>query len=331
MALKCIVELGVADIINSHGHPISVSQIAAHFGSKSPDLRCLKRVMQVLVRRDFFTTVNANPTEFGEDDTLYWLTPASMLLLQHDNDDLSYSPMVLMQHHPHLLAAMHHLSAAIKGGGIAFEKAHGCPIWDFLSADQEVNRLFHDGLACTAKIGFRGIASQYVDVFADVKSVVDVGGGTGAALNEIVKAYPHIKGINFDLPHVIAIAPKYEGVTHVEGDMFKAIPTADVAILKSILHDWNDEDCIKILKNCRKAIPEKTGKLILFETLLHQEGAESMEGILLASDLLMIAHTGGGKERTELECNTLLQNAGFPRYRLITKPGLPSIIEAYVE
>ncbi|XP_048492042.1 (R,S)-reticuline 7-O-methyltransferase isoform X3 [Beta vulgaris subsp. vulgaris] len=290
MALKCIVELGVADIINSHGHPISVSQIAAHFGSKSPDLRCLKRVMQVLVRRDFFTT-----------------------------------------HHPHLLAAMHHLSAAIKGGGIAFEKAHGCPIWDFLSADQEVNRLFHDGLACTAKIGFRGIASQYVDVFADVKSVVDVGGGTGAALNEIVKAYPHIKGINFDLPHVIAIAPKYEGVTHVEGDMFKAIPTADVAILKSILHDWNDEDCIKILKNCRKAIPEKTGKLILFETLLHQEGAESMEGILLASDLLMIAHTGGGKERTELECNTLLQNAGFPRYRLITKPGLPSIIEAYVE
>lgn len=146
-----------------------------------------------------------------------------------------------------------------------------------------------------------------------------------------MKAFPHIKGINFDLPHVIAIAPKYDGVTHVEGDMFNAIPKADVAILKSILHDWNDEDCIKILKNCRKALPQKTGKLILFEQLLHQEGAESMEDIVLASDLLMIAHTGGGKERTELECKSLLKNAGFPRYKLISDPGVPSIIEAYVQ
>lgn len=231
MALKCVVELGIADIINAHGHPISISQIATHFGSHSPDLRCLKRVMQILVRRNFFRAVNVNPTE-SEDDTCYWLTPASMLLLHNNDDDLSYAPMVLMQNHPHLLAAMHHLSSAIKEGGIAFEKAHGLPIWEFLSADQEVNKVFHDGLACTSKIGFRTIASQYQHVFYGVKSVVDVGGGTGAAVYEIVKAFPQIKGINFDLPHVIATAPKYDGVTHAEGDMFKAIPNADVAILK---------------------------------------------------------------------------------------------------
>ncbi|KAL2936500.1 hypothetical protein RDABS01_034076 [Bienertia sinuspersici] len=331
MALKCIVELGVADIIKRHGRPASVSEIASHFESHSPDLRCLKRVMQILVRRDFFIEVNVNPTVFGEDDTQYWLTPASSLLLHHKDDDLSYAPMVLMQNHPHLLAAMHHLSSAIKEGGIAFEKAHGHSIWEFLSADQEVNKVFQDGLACTAKIGFRAIASQYQHVFSDVKSVVDVGGGIGAAVNEIVKAFPHIKGINFDLPHVLAIAPKYDGVTHVEGDMFKAIPNADVAILKSILHDWDDEDCVKILKNCRKAIPEKTGKLILLEQLLHQEGEESMEDILLASDLLMIAHTGGGKERTEAEYNALINTAGFPHCRLISNPGLPSIIEACLE
>lgn len=133
----------------------------------------------MLVHRDFFTIVDVNPTEFGEDDALYWLTPASRLLLQHDDDNLSIAPMVLMQNHPHLLAAMHHLSPAIKEGGTAFEKAHGRPIWDYLSADQEVNKVFHDGLACTAKIGFRAITSVYKDVFADVKSVVDVGGGTG--------------------------------------------------------------------------------------------------------------------------------------------------------
>ncbi|XP_021749903.1 desmethylxanthohumol 6'-O-methyltransferase-like [Chenopodium quinoa] len=331
MALKCIVDLGIADIIHAHGHPISVSEICAHLKSHPPNFRCLKRVMQILVHRDIFTTVNVNPTEFNEDDTLYWLTPASRLLLRHDDDDISYAPMILMQNHPQLLAAMHHLSSAIKEGGIAFEMAHGHHIWEFLSRDQEVNRVFHDGLACTAKIGFRAITSLYKDVFADVKSVVDVGGGTGAAVNEVVKAFPNIKGINFDLPHVIAIAPKYDGVAHVEGNMFEAIPDADVAILKSILHDWNDEDCVKILKNCQKAVPEKTGKLILFELILHKEGEESMEGILLASDLIMIAHTGGGKERTEPEYKSLLQTAGFPRYRLLSNPGIPSIIEAFVE
>uniref|UniRef100_A0A803MLZ3 Uncharacterized protein n=1 Tax=Chenopodium quinoa TaxID=63459 RepID=A0A803MLZ3_CHEQI len=212
------VELGIVDIIHSHGNPIRVSEICVHFKSHPPNFRCLKRVMQILVRRDIFTTVNVNPTKFSEDDTLYWLTPASRLLLRHDDDDISYAPMILMQNHPQLLAAMHHLSSAIK----------------------------------EAKIGFRAIMSPYKNVFADVKSVVDVGGGTGAAVNEVVKAFPNIKGINFDLPHVIAIAPKYDGVAHVEGDMFEAIPDADVAILKSILHDWNDEDCVKILKNCRK-------------------------------------------------------------------------------
>lgn len=157
---------------------------------------------------------------------------------------------------------------------------------------------------------FKLIASEYKDVFADVGSVVDVGGGTGAAGAEIVRDHPHIKAINFDLPHVIAIAPKYPGITHGEGDMIKAIPNADVAILRSILHDCSDEDCVNILKNCRKAIPEKTGKIIIFEQLTKQE--EGVEDIISASTLLMIVHLGAGKESTELQCKLLLENAGFP-------------------
>jgi len=84
-----------------------------------------------------------------------------------------------------------------------------------------------------------------------------------------------------------------------------------------------------ILKNCRKAIPEKRGKIIIFEQLAKQE--EGVEDIVSASTLLMIVHLGAGKERTELQCKVLLENAGFPRYRLIRSPGLPAIIEAHPE
>lgn len=96
-----------------------------------------------------------------------------------------------------------------------------------------------------------------------------------------------------------------------------------------ILHDWNDEDCVKILKNCRKAIPEKTGKLIIAEVVLQPDGEGLFDNTGLAFDLLMIAHSSGGKERTEPEWKKLLVDGGFPRYKIIKIPSLLSIIEAY--
>ncbi|XP_074277437.1 (R,S)-reticuline 7-O-methyltransferase-like [Silene latifolia] len=326
MALKCVVKLGIPDIIHSHGRPISLTQIATQLESNSPGHRCLARVMHVMSRRGIFAS-----TSSLENEILYDLTPSSRLILKDSSNNPSYAPIILMLNDPELLAPLHYLSFTVTDGGVAFEKAHNCSIWEYLAEKEDVNKIFHDGLACTAKIAFRVIATEYKDVFASVQSVVDVGGGTGTTAHEIVKAHPHIKAINFDLPHVIAIAPKYDGVTHVVGDMFKAIPNGDVVILKSILHDWDDDDCVKILKNCRKAVPEKTGKIIIFEQLVQQEGEGPIDDIVYASDLLMIAHTGGGKERTEAQCETLLKIAGFPRYRFIGNPGLPSIIEAYVE
>ncbi|KAK9735447.1 hypothetical protein RND81_04G205900 [Saponaria officinalis] len=330
MALKCAVELDIPDIIHSNSGPISLTQIASKLDVKSPDLRCLSRVMQVLTRKQIFASFNPKPDNLRENDIQYDLTPASRLLV-HNNNDMNYAPVILMHNNPEMLSAFYHLSSVIKDGGVAFEKAHNCSLWEFLSGNEEINRVFHEGLACTAKIGFRVVANEYRDVFASIRSVVDVGGGTGSAVREIVKAHPHIEAINFDLPHVIAIAPKFDGVTHVVGDMFKAIPSADAVILKSILHDWDDNECMRILKNSRKAVPEKTGKVIIFEQLVQQEGEGKMDDIVFASDLEMIAHFGGGKERSEAQCKTLLLSAGFPRYRVISTPGLPSIIEAFVE
>ncbi|KAK2991353.1 hypothetical protein RJ640_001210 [Escallonia rubra] len=325
MALKCAVELRIADIIHSHGCPITLSQIASGINSPSPDINCLARIIRLLVRKKIFS---ASPQSDG-GQTLYGLTHSSRWLL-HDAE-LSLAPMLLMESHPWLLAPWHCLSDCVKEGGIAFKKAHGLEIWDFASVNPEFNKIFNDGMKCTAKITTATIVSAYKDGFGCIGSLVDVGGGTGAAMAEIVKAYPHIKGINFDLPHVVATAKEYGGVCHVGGDMFKAIPEADALFMKWIMHDWSDEDCVKILKNCRKAIPKETGKVIIVDVVLQPEGDGLFDNTGLAFDLLMIAHSSGGKERTEPEWKRLLNEGGFPRYNIIKIPAFLAIVEAYPE
>ncbi|XP_028807903.1 (R,S)-reticuline 7-O-methyltransferase-like [Neltuma alba] len=323
MALKCAVELRIPDIIHRHGGPISLSQITASLAdAPSPDPTSLARVMRLLVRRNIFTA--HHPSDSG--DTLYGLTHSSRWLLS--DSDLNLAPALLMQNHPALVAPWHYLSHCVREGGPAFKKAHGREIWELASESPEFNKLFNDGMACTARMAMRAVVSAYKEGFESIGSLVDVGGNIGGTASEIVKAYPHIKCINFDLPHVIATAPEHDGVTHVGGDMFHSIPPADAVFMKWILHDWSDEDCIKILKNCKKAIEEVRGKVIIAEFVLKPEGRDLFDETGLVIDLLMIAHSSGGKERTELEWKDLLHRAGFPRYRIIQTPSFLSIIEA---
>ncbi|KAJ7948282.1 O-methyltransferase [Quillaja saponaria] len=326
MAVKCAVELRIADIIHLHdGGPINLRQIIAGISNApSPDITCLARIMRLLVRRNIFTA--HQPSNGGE--TLYGLTHSSKWLL-HDSD-MSLVPMLLMENHPWLTNPWHYFSQCVREGGLAFQKAHGREIWDFASENSEFNKLFNDGMACTSKIVIRAIIAEYKNEFERIGSLVDVGGGTGSTINQIVKSYPHIKGINFDLPHVVATAPIHDGgATHVGGDMFQAIPNADAVFMKWILHDWSDEDCIKILKNCKKAIPEKKGKVIIVESVLQPDGNDLFDDTGFVFDLLMIAHTSGGRERTELEWKRILQEAGFPHYKIIKIQAFPYIIEAY--
>lgn len=323
MAIKCAVELRIADIIHSYGHQITLSQIATNIeSSSSPDVSYLSRIMRFLVRRKIFS---ATISPVG--DTIYGLTPISRWLL-HDTE-LSVAPIFLLQNNPILMAPWHYFSNCVKEGGIAFKKAHGCELFEMTSKDDELNKNFNNGMNAVTRCLMREIIKGYKDGFSSITSLVDVGGGTGVAMSEIVKAYPHIKGINFDLPHVVSTAQKYEGVDHVGGDMFKAIPPADAVFVKWVMHDWRDEDCVKILKNCRKAISEKTGKVIIVDAVLKSEGEGLFDDMGFIFDLVMIAHSSGGKERSEDEWNKLLKEAGFSRYNIIDIPAWLSIIEAY--
>ncbi|KAH7576889.1 hypothetical protein ACOSP7_002424 [Xanthoceras sorbifolium] len=323
MALKAAIELRLPDIIHSHGGPITLTQLASKIDASSLDISYLARVLRLLVRKGVFS---AHPPSDG-GETLYGETHVSKWILQ--DADLTLAPMLLMENDPVQQDPWHYISNCVREGGVPFEKVHGEDFWYLIPKKPKFEKLFYEAMACTSKVVMRAVVTECKDVFENLGSLVDVAGGIGGAISEVVKAYPHIKGINFDQPHVVATAPLYNGVSHVGGDMFDTIPKADAVMMKWILHDWSEEDCVKILKNCRKAIPEKTGKLLLVDFIIEEEGNKIFGDIDVRFDLVMLAHNKGGKERTEQQWKKLLEEGGFPRYKIIKIPSVLSVIEAY--
>ncbi|KAF2323750.1 hypothetical protein GH714_036823 [Hevea brasiliensis] len=325
MALKCVLQLGIPDIINSNGRPMTLSAIAKAINHPhSLDTDHLSRVMALLVRKGIFSS---SPAPDG-GDTLYGVTNSSMWLLS--NSEMSLAPFLLLQHHPWTLESWHYITDVVKAGGKGFTKSHnGQDFFKVAPANPEFSNLFNKAMAGASKIIVEAVKTSYKDGFNGIETLVDVGGGIGAMVSEIVKAHPHIKGVNFDLPFVVAEAPDYVGVTHVAGDMFKSIPQADALLLKWIMHSWNDEDCIKILKNCREALSDKKkGKLIIIDTILSPEGNDLFDDAGVRFDLLMMTQINT-KERSEAQFKILLKEGGFPSFKIIKIPALVSIIEAY--
>ncbi|KAK6788340.1 hypothetical protein RDI58_016865 [Solanum bulbocastanum] len=149
-----------------------------------------------------------------------------------------------------------HFKDAILEGEIPFKKAHGVHAFEYHGKDSRFNGVFNKAMQNVTCIDMKRILECY-NGFQGVKEIIDVGGGLGISLASIISKYPNIKGINFDLPHVIKDAPTYKGIGHVGGDMFKSVPQGELILLKAILHDWDDEYCVKILKNCWRALPKE--------------------------------------------------------------------------
>nr|CAD1822689.1 unnamed protein product [Ananas comosus var. bracteatus] len=133
----------------------------------------------------------------------------------------------------------------------------------------------------------------------------------------------------FDLPHVVAAAPKSDLFNVVAGDMFEYIPPADAVLLKNILHDWNDEECVKILKQCKKATCANGdgGKVIIVDVVMDilGDGPQETEFGLVFDVIMMMGI--GGKERNEDEWQKIFSEAGFANYKITPMKGAYSIIE----
>ncbi|KAL6198146.1 hypothetical protein ACLB2K_027938 [Fragaria x ananassa] len=151
--------------------------------------------------------------------------------------------------------------------------------------------------------------------FEEVKELMDVGGGEGTAIAKIVSMYPHIRGINFNLPSVISQAPNLQGVEHVSGDMFEFIPKTQSVMLM-------------ILRNCWEAIPDY-GKVIVVEHYVMPELIENTPDIkrVLYIDIAMMALFHGAKERTTAEFDILAKSVGFVETKIFPLPHGSYILE----
>ncbi|XP_041012363.1 caffeic acid 3-O-methyltransferase-like [Juglans microcarpa x Juglans regia] len=317
MVLKSAIELDLLEIMAKAGPGayLSPSEIASQLPTTNPDAPVmLDRILRLLASYSVLT-YSLRTLPGGRVERLYGLGPVSKFLTKNE-DGVSIAPLCLMNQDKVLMESWYYLKDAVLEGGIPFNRAHGVTSFEYHGKDLRFNKVFNKGMSDHSTITMKKILETYKG-FEGLTSVVDVGGGTGAVLSMIVSKYPSIKGINFDLPHVIEDAPSSPGVDHVGGDMFVSVPKGDAIFMKWICHDWSDEHCLKFLKNCYKALPDN-GKVIVAECILPVAPDTSLaaKGVIHI-DVIMLAHNPGGKERTEKEFEALAKGAGFQGFRVM--------------
>ena len=144
-----------------------------------------------------------------------------------------------------------------------------------------------------------------------------------------MEAFPQIKCTVLDLPRVIDSVPADGVVNYVAGDMFKSIPPAQAVLVKLVLHHWSDEDCVKILAQCKKVIPsrEEGGKVIVIDILVDPSSGPTYEAELLVDVAMMV--TTNGRQRDETDWSELFMKAGFSDYKIVKKLGARGVFEVY--
>ncbi|ONK57107.1 uncharacterized protein A4U43_C10F16690 [Asparagus officinalis] len=327
MSLKCAVELNIPDIIHNHGNSITLSDLSNSLSIPRSKAPCLRRLMSLLVHSKFLSEERIG---VNNEESVFSLTVVSQVFLTENKSNAS--PFLLLMLDQILLRPWHFLSEWFKGDEptTAFEIAHGVPVWDAMRKMVGFSDMFIEGMSSDASFTTEIIVRDCGEVFRGLRSLVDVGGGTGTLARAVAREFG-LKCAVLELPYVVEGSEESEEVKFVGGDMFDYVPTADAVLLKWVLHDWSDEECVQILKNCKEAIPlkEEGGKVIIMEMVMDSSivGHELAQTQFLF-DLHMMAHTTG-KERSEQMWQKIFMDAGFRGYKILPILGLRSVIEVY--
>ncbi|KAL5978555.1 hypothetical protein ACLOJK_029672 [Asimina triloba] len=297
--LRCALQLHLPDPIHNHGRPISFLDLAAALLLSIPSLNHdrLYRILRYLVYIDLFRCVHV------DGEPRYTLSPASKLLVTSSDQQQTLAPFASFILRPDSIQMMQFLKESLEGPHMPLQRFLG------LAAERSQFKRAEEDSACTLEymdvmrggtalmVGELVRALKESGAAAGAAVLVDVGGNTGQVAEALVGAFPHLKCSVLELPH-------------------------------SVLHDWNDEDCSKLLKKCKEAIAaSKRGKVIVVDIILGSDSADGFANARFSMEMLMFVI--GGKERTGEEWKNLIQNAGFSKYEILPMKALESVILFY--
>jgi hypothetical protein len=303
--LYVAARLGLADLL-ANG-PRSPEDLAAAAGA---DASVLHRILRGLAINGIVE----------ETQGVFGLTDAGRCMQSGTGDSLRGA--VLSRGDLYYRAASGLLESA-QNGEAAFRCVYGVGFFDHLSALPDRLTAFQESMVARAQREVVEVLDAYE--FNRYHHIVDVGGGFGVTLGAILRSYPDLEGTLFDRPEVVRAAPerlKTAGVAArckvVPGDAFEAVPRGgDVYLLSRVIHDWNDEDAVRILRSCRTAMKDED-VLLLVEAVIADRVSDQPAAILMDLHMLVL---GLGKERTAGEFGQLLARAGFALQRVIPTQG----------
>lgn len=310
-AIRVAVTLRLPELIA--GGTTEIGPLATESGAHRESL---ERLLRHLVSIGLFA-------ETGEGS--YGLTPLSRQLLAEDGTWLK-DWLVLEGPGARMDMAFSGMLHSVRTGNSAYGTVHGTPFWDDYQRNDDLRRFFGDVMVAYAWQTGPVLAAEFD--WAPVKSVIDVGGGQGALLSEIVRANPHLDGEVLDLPAVAAEADVFlteagvaERARFVPGSFFDALPEGrDVYLVSRVLTDWNDENAAAILRRCAEAAGD--GRVVIVEVLAGDAHAKQNTSFDLQSLVLL-----GGQERTVADFEVLAGEAGLKVIETRTWPGGLVVVE----
>ncbi|XP_020578216.1 3'-hydroxy-N-methyl-(S)-coclaurine 4'-O-methyltransferase-like [Phalaenopsis equestris] len=326
LVLKCAVKLRIFDAIHLHGRPISLPTLCSSLPTPSLRPSTLLRLLRYLSHIRLINITDDRPPSFS-------LPPSSSAFLLSTSKQ-SLASFITIFLDEDFLGAFHALDVCLREGAgeaSAFEMVSGETVFERAARDPLLSKKFNEGMAGSGRITAAAMVEGAGRVFEGVRMLIDVGGGMGAAARVVSGAFPGIRVLVYDLPHVVDGLVGSDGVEFVAADMFVEVPQGDAVLLMRILHDWSDGKAMDILEKCREAIDAEKGKLIIADIVLAEEDDDEDDELhhaRMASDIMMMAY--GGKERTKSEWSSLLLGAGFTRCRFTPINALQHVIEARI-
>jgi O-methyltransferase domain/Dimerisation domain len=307
--------LGIADLLSDR--PKSLDELAKETGA---DRAALARLLAALVTTGICTRAEGERYALGETGT-------ALIGDAHP----SFKAWAILEGEL-LSKTWSGMLETIMTGKTAAQLQGFDNSFDLMARAPETVRVFNAAMAELTALVTADVLAAYD--FSRISHLLDVGGGSGELIGAVIKRYGHIRGTVFDLPRCEEAATAHlaklgvsDRAGFIAGDFFKSVPAStDSIILKSIIHDWNDELSCTILQNCRRAMPE-AGTLLLVERLMPaMPGPDNEHKSHALSDLNMLRGPGG-MERTEAQYRDLLDSTGF-RMTSVVPAGRFNVIES---